>query len=132
MRYLIGDAIARHYPQESAAFVAARQQRGATFDALNAVQVPLLLLASAALPVLLVIAWRRRDPDAVLLLGILTLALLGNAFVCGALSNPNDRYQSRIAWLAIVAIAIALGRWHRQSGPGRPSPASDFPRRGGS
>jgi hypothetical protein len=132
MRYLIGDAVARHYPQEFAAFVAAHQQRGAAFDDLNAVQVPLLLLACAALPILLVIAWRRRDPDAVLLLGIFTLALLGNAFVCGALSNPNDRYQSRIAWLAIVAVAIALGRWHRQSGSGRPGPASDFPRRGSS
>ena len=129
MRYLIGDAIARHYPQESAAFLAAHQQRGTKFDDLNAVQVPLLLLASAALPVLLASAWRRRDPDAVLFLGILALALLGNAFVCGALSNPNDRYQSRIAWLAIVALAVAFGRWRREGGPG---PASDFPRAGAS
>jgi hypothetical protein len=130
MRYLIGDAIARHYPQESAAFIAARQQQGTTFDALNAVQVPLLLLACAVLPILLVIAWRRRDPDAVLLLGILTLALSGNAFVCGALSNPNDRYQSRIAWLAVVAIAIAISRWRQGSGSDQTGPAPDFPRRG--
>jgi hypothetical protein len=128
MRYLIGDAITRHYPQESAAFLAARQQRGETFRGLNAIQVPLLLLACATLPILMVIAWRRKDPDAALLMGILTLALLGNAFICGALSNPNDRYQSRIAWLAIVAIAIAFGRWRRPKGPGQPGPAPDFPR----
>jgi hypothetical protein len=128
MRYLIGDAIHRHYPQESAAFLAAHQQRGANFDALNAVQVPLLLLSSAALPFLLFLAWRRRDPDAVLLMGITTLAFLGNAFVCGALSNPNDRYQSRIAWLAVLAIMIAIGRWRVGNRPDRPVPASDFPR----
>jgi hypothetical protein len=125
MRYLIGDAIARHYPKESAAFLAAHQQHGTDFDALNAVQVPLLWLASAAFPLLLWLAWRRRDPDAVLLLGIVTLAFLGNAFVCGALSNPNDRYQSRIAWLAILAIVIAVGRWYRE---GHAVPARDFPR----
>ena len=92
------------------------------------VQVPLLLLASATLPILLWIAWRRRDPDAVLFMGILTLALLGNAFVCGALSNPNDRYQSRIAWLAIVAIAIAFSRWRGRSRVVQPALAPDFPR----
>ncbi|MGH6938945.1 hypothetical protein [Hypericibacter sp.] len=125
MRYLIGDAIARHYPKESAAFLAAHQQHGTNFDALNMVQVPLLWLASAALPLLLWLAWRRRDPDAVLLLGIMTLAFLGNAFVCGALSNPNDRYQNRIAWLAILAVVISLGRWYRRD---RSVPAPNFPR----
>jgi hypothetical protein len=127
MRYLIGDAIARHYPKEAAAFLAARQQRGTAFGWLNAIQAPILILASAALPILLWLAWRRRDPDGVLLMAILTLSLLGNAYVCGALSNPNDRYQSRIAWLAVLALVIAFGRWRRGDRP-RPVPAPDFPR----
>ena len=29
-----------------------------------------------------------------------TLALLGNAFVCGVISGPHDRYGARIAWVA--------------------------------
>jgi hypothetical protein len=128
MRYLIGDAVRRHYPQESAAFLAARQQQGAKFNGLNRIQVPLLLLASAALPVLLWMAWQRRDPDAVLFMGILTLALLGNAFVCGALSNPNDRYQSRIAWLAVLAVAVACSRWRQRDRTDQALPAPDFPR----
>jgi hypothetical protein len=128
MRYLIGDAIARHYPRESAAFLAARQQHGIDTDALNDVQVPLLILASAGLPFLLWLAWRRRDPEGVLLMGIMTLALLGNAFVCGALSNPNDRYQSRIAWIAVLAILLAIGRWRTEKPGDRALPASDFPR----
>jgi hypothetical protein len=60
-------------------------------------------------------------------MAILTLSLLGNAYVCGALSNPNDRYQSRIAWLAVLALVIAFGRWRRGDRP-RPVPAPDFPR----
>jgi hypothetical protein len=128
MRYLIGNAIARHYPRESAAFLAARQQHGIDFDALNDVQVPILILASAGLPILLWLAWRRRDPEGMLLMGIMTLALLGNAFVCGALSNPNDRYQSRIAWIAVLAILLAIGRWRAGNREDQGFPASDFPR----
>lgn len=114
MRYLIGDTIARYYPRESPSFLSARQQRGIDFGALNKLQVPLLLLASAALLPALWIAWRRRDADSVGLIGVVLLGLLGNAFICGALSNPNDRYQSRIAWLAMVALGVAAARLAQQ------------------
>jgi hypothetical protein len=39
-----------------------------------------------------------------------TLAVLGNAFLCGALSGPHDRYGARIAWLATFVISIAVVR----------------------
>jgi hypothetical protein len=58
--------------------------------------------------------------------------LLGNAFVCGALSNPNDRYQSRIAWIAVLAILLAIGRWRTEKPDDQALPASDFPRDPGS
>ena len=33
------------------------------------------------------------------------------AAICGALSNPHDRYQSRLTWLAALVVAIdALDR----------------------
>jgi len=35
-------------------------------------------------------------------------ALIGNAIVCGVLSGPHDRYQSRLMWLAPFAVALAL------------------------
>ena len=38
-----------------------------------------------------------------------TAALLANAFVCGVLSNPHDRYGARLVWIApLVVDAAAL------------------------
>jgi len=39
-----------------------------------------------------------------------SLALLGNAFVCGVISGPHDRYGSRLAWIATFAVLIATLR----------------------
>ena len=39
-----------------------------------------------------------------------TVAILANAFVCGALSGPHDRYGARIAWIATFTAAIAVLR----------------------
>jgi hypothetical protein len=39
-----------------------------------------------------------------------TCTLVGNGIICGALSNPHDRYQSRLVPVAPLAVAItALG-----------------------
>ncbi len=110
MRPFIGHAIQKYYPQEMPAFTRARQQHGLDFALVNDIQVPLLLLSSGALVPILWLAWRRRDRVSVTLAGLVLLALLGNAFVCGALSNPNDRYQSRIAWVAVLALALSGAR----------------------
>jgi len=65
----------------------------------------LLLLATIWL------GWRR---DAFADLGMLattaTAALLANAFVCGVLSNPHDRYGARLIWIAPLVIALLLCR----------------------
>ena len=39
-----------------------------------------------------------------------TVAILANAVVCGALSGPHDRYGARIAWIATFTAAIAILR----------------------
>ena len=36
------------------------------------------------------------------------VTLVGNAFICGALSNPHDRYQSRVVWIAVLAVGMVL------------------------
>jgi hypothetical protein len=41
------------------------------------------------------------------LLGFVLTALIGNAIVCGTLSNPHDRYQSRLIWIVPFAVALA-------------------------
>lgn len=35
------------------------------------------------------------------------LALAGNAIVCGAFSNPNHRYQGRVAWLPLLLVLLS-------------------------
>jgi hypothetical protein len=100
----------RYLPQEVPAMRAARQQHGAfDFTDLNRIHIPVALGSMLALVALLAgAAWRRRLDDATLLAGVVALAILGNAFLCGALSGPHDRYGARMAWLATFAVLIAL------------------------
>jgi len=96
--------------------MARQQQEDITPELLsgwNRLHIP-VALASVAL--LLPVLWwglrTGRRPLAGLALFVL-VALLGNAFICGALSNPHDRYQSRLVWLAPLVMALALAEYHR-------------------
>jgi hypothetical protein len=103
----------RYTPAVVPAMRAARQQHGELhFEALNAVQVPLALAAMAALPLLFWLGLRRQAfRDLGLLAGTVSLAILGNAVVCGALSNAHDRYGARLAWVPLlVSVLVALRR----------------------
>src|SRR5262249_24324692 len=86
----------------------ARQQRDAIdFSAMNRVQVPLGLISAALLPLLILAGWRR--PEFAALSGLSTsvaVALLANAFVCGALANPHDRYGAHLIWLAPLVLML--------------------------
>ena len=99
-------------------FNAARQQQRQItqplFDALNAVHVPVAQLS--VLGLLVVVAWGLRvgRHDLAGLALFMLLALLGNAFICGALSNPHDRYQSRLVWLATLVAGMAAVAWWQQ------------------
>ena len=115
--------IERYTPQLGPAMRAARQQSGAIdFSAINRLHYPLALIAMALLPLILLLAWRRTLPPEIgELAATVTLALLANAFICGALSNPHDRYGARMVWLASLAVALALAhtrRFARDISPG--------------
>jgi hypothetical protein len=104
--------IERFAPAALPAMRAARQQQGKLdFDAINRVHVPVawgamvLLLGVIALGV-----WRARFVELGNLAAIAALAILANAFVCGALSNPHDRYGARIAWLAPFVLLLVAWR----------------------
>lgn len=103
-------AVIEHYvPAASSAMHAARQQHGEiSFTAINAVQWPATLLAMALLPFLVVRLTSDRQRTRRELAIAVLLAILGNAAVCGILSNPHDRYGARIAWLAMLAGYVAL------------------------
>jgi len=102
-------------PRTAGPFNAAHQQQGQItqplFDALNTVHVPIAHLS--VLGLLIVVGWglRARRHDLAGLALFTLVALLGNAFICGALSNPHDRYQSRLVWLATLVVGMATVSW---------------------
>jgi hypothetical protein len=102
--------IERLAPQFVPAFKAARQQQdGFDLAAVNLVHLPVAIAALVGLPLVFWAARRRRVPaEAATLAGFVLVVLLGNALICGALSIANARYQSRVIWLAPLAVAIAL------------------------
>lgn len=108
-------AVNTHLPHLAPGFNAAMQQRERTtqalFDGLNAVHVPVAHLSTLGL--ILALAWAARTgrTDLAMLAGVVLLALLGNAFISGALSNPHDRYQSRMVWLATLLVVAAALSW---------------------
>lgn len=93
-------------PREAAAYRASLQAE----DRLAAVAAPFaplhlaVLLAGVAGSLWTAIA--RRGPVGGLAVLVLA-ALLANAAATGALSGPHDRYQARIAWLAVLPPLLA-------------------------
>jgi hypothetical protein len=104
--------IERYIPAQVAPMRAARQQHWAVnFDYVNWLHVPVALASMLALVALLAhsLANRRLD-DLTLLAATVTLALLGNAFICAVISGPHDRYGARMVWLATFVVLTALAR----------------------
>lgn len=102
----------RRYPAEFREFRFARQQRRPAIDfyTLNSFQIPINWAAEALTVVLIGVGWRRRDRTTTGLALLVTAAIIGNAIVCGALSNPHDRYQNRVVWLALFTSVIGAVR----------------------
>src|SRR5215510_8708096 len=90
------------------AMTAAHQQhRDLNFPAINRVHVPVAYLAMLLLIGVIALASRHERFGRVRPLAItVALALLANAFVCGALSNPHDRYGARMVWLAVLVLLL--------------------------
>ena len=104
--------IERYIPAQVKPMRAAQQQRWHfDFTAINYIHVPValgsMLLAAMLFGHGLV---RRRLDHITLLAGTVSLAVLGNAFICAVISGPHDRYGARIAWLATTVVLIAAIR----------------------
>ena len=109
--------IERYLPAQAPAMRAAHQQHwDINFTPINWVHVPVALASMLLLVALLCRAlWRRRLEDIDLLAATVALALLGNAFLCGVISGPHDRYGARMAWIAVFVIMIAIERFRSRS-----------------
>jgi hypothetical protein len=102
----------RHAPSAVPAMRAARQQRDQiSFAGINAIHAPLAWASMALLPLIILLGLRKVDfGDLGRLAATVTLALLVNAAFCGVISNPHDRYGSRIVWIAVFAVALLFWR----------------------
>jgi hypothetical protein len=118
--------IERYMPAQLKPMRAARQQHwDINFAAINRLHVPVALAS-----IIFVFGvfgrgiFRRRLDDLTLLAATVSFALLGNAFLCGVISGPHDRYGARMAWLATFVALISAIRQQKDD-PEKASPALD-------
>jgi hypothetical protein len=105
-------AFERFAPGALERYLASRQaQASLDFSWANLIHVPVQALAIAMLPVIILLGRARRIAA---FAALLFAALVGNAVICGVLSSPHDRYQSRLAWLAPLIVAVAVLDWLRR------------------
>jgi len=106
-------AIGQYTPSVAPAMRTARQQRQVIdFAAINVIHEPIAWAAMTLLPVLIIVGfWSANFADVGRLSATIAVALLANAAVCGVISNPHDRYGSRIVWIAVFAAALAVWQW---------------------
>lgn len=120
--------IAAHSPHALSHALQARQAKNSlSFDALNRLHVPAGLASILALFLFAAVSLVRKQSDELALMAMtFTLAILANAFVCGVFSNVQNRYGSRIAWLAVFFVAIVVLRRFSRRQP-RPESSSTLP-----
>ncbi len=114
--------VERYTPSVAPAMRAARQQHGEIgFTVVNDIDVPIAWLATALLPLLAIYGFCNAEFAALGgLAATLTLALLANAAFCAVISHYQDRYGSRLVWIAVFAVGLAAWRavvLARQRGP---------------
>jgi hypothetical protein len=119
-----------HLPEVLPAMNAARQQQhpSISFTTINEVHYPIALIGMALLPVIFLLAFLELLPRPFAeLAGTAMLALLGNAIVCGAVSNPHDRYGARMVWIGafVVLLALPYAVEHFRRARRRPLPAAE-------
>jgi hypothetical protein len=104
--------IERYLPAQVAPMRAGHQQHwDINFAVINWIHVPVALVSMLLVVAIFATAIRRRRlDDLALLAATVALALLGNAFVCGVISGPHDRYGARMVWIATFVVLIAAIR----------------------
>jgi hypothetical protein len=112
--------IERYMPAQLKPMRAAHQQHwDINFASVNWLHIPVALLSMSLVFAMFAGAvFRRSADDLTLLAGTVSLALLGNAFVCGVISGPHDRYGARLVWVAtFVTLIAAVRRFARDDEP---------------
>jgi hypothetical protein len=103
--------IGQYFPHEFPAYLTALQQHDRfDFDRINLLHVPAAAIGMIATLFAGMLAWRRRDLPGIGLATTILLGIMGNAAICGVLSNPGDRYGSRMVWIAVFGAIVLFLR----------------------
>jgi len=113
---LVSVTIKRYFPREYGRFRNSLQITGRLPKrAIRRLDSPFVTAALLIDFLLLIVAVRDGDGLTTGFLVIVAATLVLNAILCGALSDPTDRYQSRVIWLVPLSAMLGLGRiWSLQ------------------
>ena len=102
--------IHEYFPYGSIAFDASKQERGVLQTLALVPDRAIALLVVLLTPFIIWFAIKRHDQSMTALVLVVLSAFVINAAVCGILSGPVDRYQSRVLWLLPMLGLIALAK----------------------
>lgn len=101
-------AVSENFAHEISDYFGSRQTQGRLdYKELNSRQQVLIYL-SFILLIFLLVKRKQINPVFVLLIIICIAFIFYNAVICGSLSIPNSRYQSRVIWLLPLVAGIVL------------------------
>jgi len=108
------NALANYAPEALKFYRVSRQVNGTLpRTIIRSITTPVAIVAMLLVPLLFWQAVKRRDRLVQSLLAALTVALIANAAVAGAMSDVHDRYQSRLVWLVPLTVALIVLRWRQ-------------------
>src|SRR5262245_47224442 len=74
----------------------------------SAIAVVTSIFGAVYLGIIFLSCWRTTSLAQIQFCGVILLGLVANAFICGALSGPHERYQARLTWLVPLAGLIVF------------------------
>lgn len=107
MHWHLEKPIRRLYPGSIEEFLGARQQVMIDFHSYAARDTILYWTSLFAMLFFAISRWLSGSRWPAMAALFVFLALAGNAVVCGAFSNPNHRYQGRVAWLPLLLVLLS-------------------------
>jgi hypothetical protein len=94
----------------------ARQQRDGVLDltSINLLHVPFAFIALSLLPIVIALGgFCRISKNTTTFASTIAFAIVANAAICAIFSSTVDRYQSRLIWLAALAVGIGAAQTAR-------------------
>jgi len=107
-------------PGGRSSYLRGRQAHNALpFDLFSSIQAWTVVASLALIAAFVPWSWRRRPARPIGLAVIVVSTVIGNAFVTGAMSMVEERFEARIIWLLPLLAGTLLIAWQGRSSTGR-------------